>query len=151
ERRLVRRAARVVLTNPDMLHVSMLPHHTSWGSFLASLQYVVIDEVHTYRGVFGSHVAAVLRRLRRLCRHYGSDPRFLCTSATIGNPAEHVERLTGVPTHLVDDDGAPRGPRLFLLWNPPLLSERSGDRRSANTEATLLLTRLVQSGIRTIL
>jgi DEAD/DEAH box helicase domain-containing protein len=150
QRRLARRAARVILTNPDMLHVSILPHHTSWATFLTNLEYVVLDEVHTYRGVFGSHVAAVLRRLRRLCRHYGSDPRFLCTSATIGNPAQHVERLTGVPTEIVDDDGSPHGERLFLLWNPPLLSELTGDRRSANTEATLLLTALVRAGIRSI-
>jgi DEAD/DEAH box helicase domain-containing protein len=150
QRRLVRRAARVVLTNPDMLHVSILPHHTSWGSFLANLEFVILDEVHTYRGVFGSHVSAVLKRLRRLCRHYGSDPRFLCTSATIGNAAQHVERLTGLPTEVVDEDGAARGERLFLLWNPPLLSRHTGDRRSANTEATLLLTALVRSGVRTI-
>jgi DEAD/DEAH box helicase domain-containing protein len=150
QRRLARRAARVLLTNPDMLHLSILPRHTAWATFLSSLEYVILDEVHTYRGVFGSHVAAVLRRLRRLCEHYGSNPRFLCTSATIGNPAQHVEHLTGIPTQIVDEDGSPHGERLFLLWNPPLLSALSGDRRSTNTEATLLLTALVRAGIRSI-
>jgi DEAD/DEAH box helicase domain-containing protein len=149
ERRLIRRAARVILTNPDMLHVSLLPRHPQWASFLANLAYVVVDEVHTYRGVFGSHVAAILRRLRRLCRHYGSDPQFITASATIANPGELVARLTGLETTVVEDDGAPRGERLFALWNPPRLGE-SGDRRSPNTEASWLLTELARHGIRSI-
>jgi DEAD/DEAH box helicase domain-containing protein len=149
ERRLIRRAARVILTNPDMLHVSILPRHPQWAAFLANLAYVVVDEVHTYRGVFGSHVAAVLRRLRRLCRHYGSDPQFITASATIANPGELVTRLTGLETTVVEEDGAPRGERLFALWNPPVMAP-SGDRRSPNTEASWLLTELARHGIRSI-
>jgi DEAD/DEAH box helicase domain-containing protein len=149
ERRLIRRAARVILTNPDMLHVSLLPRHPQWAAFLANLAYVVVDEVHTYRGVFGSHVAAILRRLRRLCRHYGSDPQFIAASATIANPGELVTRLTGLETSVVEDDGAPRGERLFALWNPPVLAA-GGERRSPNTEASWLLTELARHGIRSI-
>jgi DEAD/DEAH box helicase domain-containing protein len=150
ERSLVRRSARVVLTNPDMLHVSLLPHHASWGTFLANLEFVVLDEVHTYRGLFGSHVAAVLRRLARLCDHYGARPQFICSSATIANPSELVHWLTGRDTSVVADDGSPAGAKTFALWNPPLLERENGQRRSANTEATWLFTELVQRGIRNI-
>ena len=149
-RREIRRQAQVVLTNPDMLHVGMLPHHAYWAELLRNLRYVVVDEVHTYRGVFGSHVANVLRRLRRVCAHYGSAPTFVCSSATIGNPGELAERLTGLPFEVVDQDTAPRGPRLFAFWNPPLLEEESGRRRSANQEAAELLARLVRRGVRTL-
>ena len=146
----VKRSAHVVLTNPDMLHLGILPNHTSWASLLRNLRYVVIDEAHVYRGVFGSHVANVIRRLRRICRLYGSSPQFMLCSATIANPGEHVERLTGLPVEVVEDDGAPRGPKDFIFWNPPVVDPASGGRRSANSEATHLFTRMVRSGIRSI-
>jgi len=150
ERPAIRRRSNLVLTNPDMLHVALLPNHKSWGDFLANLEWVVVDEAHTYRGVFGSHVANVLRRLRRLARVYGREPRFLLASATIANPIELAERLVGTPFELVDDDGAPRAGREVAMWNPPLLDERSGTRRSALSEAADLLAELVSQGVRTI-
>lgn len=150
DRPAIRRRNNLVLTNPDMLHVAVLPNHKSWGDFLANLEWVVVDEAHTYRGVFGSHVANVLRRLRRLARAYGSEPRFLLASATIANPVELAERLVGTPFELVDDDGAPRAGREIAMWNPPLLDERSGTRRSALSEAADLLAELVSHGVRTI-
>ncbi len=150
ERPAIRRRSNLVLTNPDMLHVAVLPNHKGWGDFLANLRWVVVDEAHTYRGVFGSHVANVLRRLRRLARAYGSDPRFLLASATIANPVELAERLVGTPFELIDDDGAPRAGREIAMWNPPLLDERSGARRSSLSEAADLLAELVTHGVRTI-
>ncbi|MDP2726643.1 MAG: DEAD/DEAH box helicase [Dehalococcoidia bacterium] len=146
----IKRSAHVILTNPDMLHLGILPNHTSWASLLRKLRYVVIDEAHVYRGVFGSQVANVIRRLRRLCRLYGSSPQFILCSATIANPGEHVERLIGLPVEVVEDDGAPRGPKDFIFWNPPVVDQVSGSRRSANSEATLLFTQMVRSGIRNI-
>jgi len=150
ERPAIRRRSNLVLTNPDMLHMGVLPNHKSWGDFLANLEWVVVDEAHTYRGVFGSHVANVLRRLRRLARAYGSEPRFLLASATIANPVELAERLVGTPFELIDDDGAPRAGREIAMWNPPLIDERSGTRRSALSEAADLLAELVTHGVRTI-
>ena len=150
ERPAIRRRSNLVLTNPDMLHVAILPNHKSWGDFLANLEWVVVDEAHTYRGVFGSHVANVLRRLRRLARAYGSEPRFLLASATIANPVELAERLVGTPFELVDDDGAPRAGREIAMWNPPLIDERTGTRRSALSEAADLLAELVSHEVRTI-
>jgi DEAD/DEAH box helicase domain-containing protein len=150
ERPAIRRRSNLVLTNPDMLHMGVLPNHKSWGDFLANLEWVVVDEAHTYRGVFGSHVANVLRRLRRLARAYGSEPRFLLASATIANPVELAERLVGTPFELIDDDGAPRAGREVAMWNPPLIDERSGTRRSALSEAADLLAELVTHGVRTI-
>ncbi len=150
ERPAIRRKSNLVLTNPDMLHVAVLPNHKKWGDFLANLRWVVVDEAHTYRGVFGSHVANVLRRLRRLARAYGAEPRFLLASATIANPVELAERLVGTPFELVDDDGAPRAGRELAMWNPPLIDERSGTRRSALGEAADLLAELVSQGVRTI-
>ncbi|MGV1048385.1 MAG: DEAD/DEAH box helicase [Solirubrobacterales bacterium] len=150
ERPAIRRRNNLVLTNPDMLHVGVLPNHRSWGDFLANLRWVVVDEAHTYRGVFGSHVANVLRRLRRLARAYGSDPRFLLTSATIANPVELAERLVGTPFELIDDDGAPRAGREIAMWNPPLIDKATGVRRSALSEAADLLAELVSQGVRTI-
>jgi DEAD/DEAH box helicase domain-containing protein len=150
ERPAIRRRSNLVLTNPDMLHVAVLPNHKSWGDFLANLEWVIVDEAHTYRGVFGSHVANVLRRLRRLARAYGSEPRFLLASATIANPVELAERLVGTSFQLVDDDGAPRAGREIAMWNPPLIDERSGSRRSALSEAADLLAELVSHGVRTI-
>jgi DEAD/DEAH box helicase domain-containing protein len=150
ERPAIRRRNNLVLTNPDMLHVALLPHHKRWGDFLTNLEWVVVDEAHTYRGVFGSHVANVLRRLRRVARAYGSEPRFLLASATIANPVELAERLVGTPFELIDDDGAPRAGREVAMWNPPLLDERTGARRSALSEAADLLAELVSQGVRTI-
>jgi DEAD/DEAH box helicase domain-containing protein len=150
ERPAIRRRNNLVLTNPDMLHVGLLPHHKRWGNFLANLDWVVVDEAHTYRGVFGSHVANVLRRLRRVARAYGSEPRFLLASATIANPVELAERLVGTPFELVDDDGAPRAGREVAMWNPPLLDKATGVRRSALSEAADLLAELVSQGVRTI-
>ncbi len=150
ERPAIRRRSNLVLTNPDMLHVGVLPNHKSWGDFLANLGWVVVDEAHTYRGVLGSHVANVLRRLRRLARAYGSEPRFLLASATIANPVELAERLVGEPFELIDDDGAPRTGREIAMWNPPLIDKASGTRRSALSEAADLLAELVSQGVRTI-
>src|SRR5436190_3235634 len=131
ERRAIRSRSNLILTNPDMLNVGVLPHHKNWGDVLANLACVVIDEAHTYRGVFGSHVANVLRRLRRLASAYGTEPRFILTSATITNPRELAERLSGLDFTLVDRDGAPRAERRIAMWNPPLLDEDSGKRGSA--------------------
>ena len=145
-----RRHATVVLTNPDMLHVGLLPHHARWATFLMRLRYVVVDELHTLRGIFGSHVAHLLRRLRRVCAHYGSSPTFVFGSATIGDPGGLASALCGIDVVEVTDDGSPRGERLFALWNPPLLDERSGARLSANSETAALLASLVGHGYRTI-
>jgi DEAD/DEAH box helicase domain-containing protein len=150
ERPAIRRRNNLVLTNPDMLHVGILPHHKGWGDFLANLGWVVVDEAHTYRGVFGSHVANVLRRLRRVARAYGAEPRFLLASATIANPVELAERLVGESFELIDDDGAPRSGREIAMWNPPLIDKASGARRSPLSEAAGLLAELVSQGVRTI-
>lgn len=133
QRRQIRAAPGILVTNPDMLHAGILPYHTSWRQLFGNLRVVVVDEIHTYRGVFGSHVANVLRRLRRLCHFYGSDPLFICSSATIANPREHAERLVELPFTLIDehDNGAPRGEKQFLLYNPPLIDEELGMRRSS--------------------
>ena len=150
DRARIRKRAAILLTNPDMLHVGILPNHNLWSHFFANLKYVVIDEAHVYRGVFGSQVANVLRRLRRICRFYGADPQFVCCSATIANPKEHIQRLTAAPTQVIDDDGSPSGEKLFVLWNPPFLDEAKTSRRSANMEATNLFVELVQHGLRNI-
>jgi DEAD/DEAH box helicase domain-containing protein len=147
----IRRRANVVLTNPDMLHVGILPNHAAWAELFANLAIVVIDEAHVYRGVFGSHVANVLRRLRRIAAAYGTTPRFLLTSATIANPVELAERLTGLEdVSLIDEDGSPAPGRQLAVWNPPLTDEALGKRRSALAEAAELLTRLVRDGARLI-
>src|SRR6478672_1778089 len=150
DRPQIRRRSNLILTNSDMLHVGILPHHKSWGDFLANLGWVVVDEAHTYRGVFGSHVANVLRRLRRVARHYGAEPRFMLTSATIANPVELAEDLVGTPFQLIDDDGAPRARRRIGMWNPPVIDPRSMTRRSVLSEAAELLADLVGEGMRTI-
>ncbi|MFD9573124.1 DEAD/DEAH box helicase [Streptomyces sp. NPDC059982] len=154
EREWVRQYANYVLTNPDMLHRGILPSHPRWSSFLKALRYVVIDECHTYRGVFGSHVAQVLRRLRRLCARYGSEPVFLLASATASDPAAAATRLTGVPVTEVTDDASPRGEVVFALWEPPL-TDLKGEkgapvRRTATAETADLLTDLVVQGVRTV-
>ncbi len=150
ERGDIRRRARLILSNPDMLHVGILPNHQQWSRLLRRLKYVVVDEAHIYRGVFGSHVACVLRRLRRLCRFYGSNPQFICCSATIANPGEHAEKLVGLPFSVVDDDGSPRGGKEFVFWNPPLIDKARSVRRSANGEASNLFAELVSQNIRTL-
>lgn len=149
-RRLIKREAQVVLTNPDMLHVGILPYHHTWSEFFRNLQYVVLDEVHTYRGIFGSHTANVIRRLRRICAHYGANPRFICCSATIGNPDELAERLTGLPMRLIQDDGAPQGRKVIAFWNPPVVDKLTGKRRSGNLEAADLMSLLVRRRVRNI-
>ena len=150
ERGRVRRLAQIVLTNPDMLHFGMLPNHKNWSRLLSKLKYVVIDEAHVYRGVFGSHVANILRRLRRVCRLYGSTPQFILCSATIANPREHAEALVGRKFEVVSEDGAPSGHKTFTFWNPPIIDEARSLRRSSTTEATFLFTKLVARGIRTL-
>lgn len=149
ERPFIKASANVVLTNPDMLHVGILPYHTTWSGLFRNLKYVVIDEVHSYRGVFGSHVANIMRRLRRVAEYYGSRPQFVCASATVRDPGKLVSDLTGVDVRVIDNDGSPAGEKAFVFWNPPYLAGK-GERRSANSEAVGLFTRLVQSGIRTI-
>ncbi|MFN8421928.1 MAG: DEAD/DEAH box helicase [Anaerolineae bacterium] len=149
-RRRVRTAARVVLTNPDMLHTGLLPHHTAWSEFFAGLRYVVIDEMHVYRGVFGSHVANVLRRLRRIAAFHGGSPRFLLTSATIANPAELAEALAGAPPFVVDDDGAPTGRRLFACYNPPVVDTTLNLRRGVVAEADPIVRHFLAGGVQTI-
>ena len=147
----IRRSANVVLTNPDMLHVGILPNHGAWAELFANLAVVVVDEAHVYRGVFGSHVANVLRRLRRIAGAYGTEPRFLLTSATIANPLELSERLTGLEgVRLIDEDGSPAPQRRIAIWNPPPTDERLGTRRSALAEAAEMLAALVRKGARAI-
>jgi DEAD/DEAH box helicase domain-containing protein len=151
ERAAIRKRSNVILTNPDMLHVGILPHHATWGDLFANLAFVVVDEAHVYRGVFGSHVANVLRRLRRVARIHGTEPRFLLASATIANPLELAERLTGIDGfRLIDDDAAPRAARRVAIWNPPLLDEELGLRASALYEAAELFSELIASGSRVI-
>jgi DEAD/DEAH box helicase domain-containing protein len=146
----IRKWANAILSNPDMLHVGILPHHDRWGDVLANLRYVVVDEAHVYRGVFGSHVGNVLRRLRRLARVYGSEPQFLLASATIANPAELARSLLGVDATVIGDDAAPRAERTVVLWNPPLLDEELGLRASGLSEGSRLLADLVSRGLRTL-
>ena len=146
----IRKWANVILTNPDMLHVGVLPHHDRWGDVLSNLRYVVVDEAHVYRGVFGSHVGNVLRRLRRLARAYGSEPQFVLASATIANPAQLAESLLGEPASVVDSDAAPATERTIALWNPELIDAELGVRASALGDASRLLAGFVTAGQRTI-
>lgn len=150
-RQMVRKAGNIVITNPDMLHSAILPHHTKWVSFFEHLKYIVIDELHTYRGVFGSHVANVIRRLKRICAFYGSSPQFICTSATIANPRELAEHLTEEPMELVDNNGAPTGKKHFLFYNPPIVNRQLNIRRSATLEARDIASAFLTNGIQTIL
>ena len=146
----LRKSGQIILTNPDMLHLGVLPNHPLWGSFFRNLRFVVVDEAHIYRGVFGSQVACVLRRLRRVCALYGAEPQFIAASATIANPARHFTALTGVEPQVIDDDGSPQGPRTFALWNPPFIDRAQTSRRSPNGEATTLFASLVRNNTRTI-
>lgn len=146
----VRKAGHIVITNPDMLHAAILPHHTKWISFFENLRYVVIDELHTYRGVFGSHVANVIARLRRICAYYGSAPQFICTSATIANPKELAEELTNEPFELIDQNGAPKGKKHFIFYNPPMVNEPLQIRQSALNKAQEIAGSFLSEGIQTI-
>jgi DEAD/DEAH box helicase domain-containing protein len=150
-RQKVRKAGHIVITNPDMLHSAILPHHTKWVSLFENLKYVVIDELHIYRGVFGSHVANVIRRLKRICHYYGSDPIFICTSATIANPLELAETLTEKKMELVDNNGAPSGVKHFLFYNPPIVNKPLNIRRSATLEVRKLAANLLKNKIQTII
>jgi DEAD/DEAH box helicase domain-containing protein len=150
ERARIRRTANFILTNPDMLHQAILPNHERWALFLSRLAYVVIDEAHTLRGVFGAHVAVIVRRLRRLARRHGAEPTFILASATLGNPGELAGRLTGLPVEEITSDGSPRGPLTFALWEPPMLDEATGQRRSTNVEAANWLAGGVEAGIRSL-
>jgi DEAD/DEAH box helicase domain-containing protein len=146
----IRRRSNILLTNPDMLNIGILPNHEAWADFLRNLEIIAVDEAHVLRGVFGSHVAAVLRRLRRVARLHGGDPKFVLTSATIANPQELAESLTGLPFALVDNDGASTGERRVIFRNPPLLDKEKGERRSLLTEGALVFANLVSQGVRTI-
>jgi len=149
-RQKVRKAGHIVITNPDMLHSAILPHHTKWVSLFENLKYVVIDELHTYRGVFGSHVANVIRRLKRICRYYGSVPQFVCTSATIANPKELAEALTDEQMVLVNNNGAPSSRKHFIFYNPPIVNKPLNIRKSATLEARKLASEFLKQKIQTI-
>ncbi len=149
-RSAIRKAGQIVVTNPDMLHSAILPHHTKWFQLFEQLRIIVIDELHTYRGVFGSHVANVLRRLLRICAHYGSHPVIVCCSATIGNPGELAAVLTGRPARIVDRNGAPSGVRHVLLVDPPIVDRSTGARGSAHTLANRWALPFLRAGRQTI-
>lgn len=150
QRQWVRKNANVILTNPDMLHLGILPNHAKWADFFVRLKYVVVDEMHMFRGIFGSHVALILRRLRRLAAHYGANPVFIFTSATIGNPADLATKLSGLEVGLRDQDDSPSGEKLIALWNPPIEDEEQGRRRSAMAETSDLFVDLVRHDHHTI-
>jgi DEAD/DEAH box helicase domain-containing protein len=150
-RRAIRGKAHVVLSNPDMVHSGILPHHPRWAKLFENLRFVIIDELHAYRGVFGSHLANILRRLQRVCRHYGSDPVFICSSATIANPRELAEGLTGRPFELVEKNGAPRGEKFFLFVNPPVVNAQLGIRRSYLAEARRVALEFLRHNLQLIL
>lgn len=149
-RQVVRKAGHIVITNPDMLHSAILPHHTKWVSLFENLKYVVIDELHTYRGVFGSHVANVIRRLKRIAAYYGSHPQFICTSATIANPLELSENLTGVKMTVIENNGAPRGRKHFVFYNPPVINKPLQIRKSTTVEVKRIASKLLANDIKTI-
>ncbi|MBA2940055.1 DEAD/DEAH box helicase [Paenibacillus sp. CGMCC 1.16610] len=149
-RQIVKNVGHIVITNPDMLHSAILPHHTKWVSLFSNLKYIVIDELHTYRGVFGSHVANVIRRLLRICKFYGSNPLFICTSATIANPKELAEQLTGKPMRLINDNGAPRGRKHFVFYNPPIVNKPLNLRKSATVEVNQLAKEFLSNKVQTI-
>ena len=149
-RRLIRSAGHIVVTNPDMLHTGILPHHTKWIKLFENLKYVVIDEVHQYRGVFGSHLANVVKRLQRICRFYGSNPLFICSSATIANPDDLARRIIGREVTLIDNNGAPSGQKHFALYNPPVINRQLGIRKSAINEAARLAAGFLRHRIQTI-
>jgi DEAD/DEAH box helicase domain-containing protein len=149
-RKAIRQRANIVLTNPDMLHAGILPHHTRWAKLFENLRYIVIDELHYYRGVYGSHLANVLRRLKRICEFYGSKPIFICCSATIANPRELAEALTESPFSIVDSNGAPRGEKFFVFYNPPVVNRQLGIRRSYIAETRRLALEFIQHQLQTL-
>jgi len=149
-RQAIRTHGDIVVSNPDMLHQAILPHHTKWAQFFENLRFVVIDELHTYRGVFGSHVANVLRRLRRICAFYGVSPQFIACSATIGNPKEHAEALIGADVCAISQSGAPRGERHVLLWNPPVINPDLGIRASARSQSSRIARHAIRAKLKTI-
>jgi len=149
-RQAIRKQGHVVVTNPDMLHAGILPHHTKWQKLFTNLKYVVIDELHVYRGVFGSHFTNVIRRLKRICRFYGKEPVFICCSATVANPKEHAERLLERPVKLIEKSGAPTAKRTFILYNPPIVNRELGIRQSAMTPARMMASELISNDIQTI-
>lgn len=149
-RKAIRQAGHIVVTNPDMLHSGILPHHTKWTKLFENLKFIVIDEVHHYRGVFGSHLANVIRRLRRICEFYGSNPQFICCSATIANPGELASRITGAEVKLIDNNGAPSCEKHIIFYNPPLVNKELGIRRSSMLEAEGLAESLIRNGVQTI-
>jgi len=149
-RQAIRLHGDIVVSNPDMLHQGILPHHTKWAQFFENLQYVVIDEVHTYRGVFGSHVTNVLRRLKRICAFYGAHPQFILCSATIGNPQAHAEALIEAPVHAITESGAPAGDKHVLLWNPPVVNPDLGLRASARSQSNRIARIAIKSGLKTL-
>jgi len=149
-RKAIRTAGHIVVTNPDMLHQGILPHHTKWIKLFENLTYIVIDEVHHYRGVFGSHLANIIRRLKRICKFYGSNPQFICCSATIGNPRELAEKILETECELIDNNGAPRGEKHFILYNPPIVNYELGIRRSVVNETRKLAEKFLVSKIQTI-
>ena len=149
-RRTIRARAHIVLSNPDMVHSGILPHHPRWAKLFENLRYVIVDELHAYRGVFGSHLCNVLRRLQRICRHYGSDPVFLCSSATIANPRELAERLTERPFELVEKSGAPRGEKYFVFVNPPVVNQQLGIRRSYLSETRRIASEFLKRNLQLI-
>lgn len=150
-RKAIRQAGHIVVTNPDMLHSGIMPHHTKWVKLFENLKYIVIDEMHTYRGVFGSHMANVIRRLKRICRFYGSDPRFICCSATIANPKELAQRIIEEPVELIDQNGAPGGKKHLIFYNPPLVNRELGIRRSSLLETRRIGGQLMTNGIQSII
>ena len=149
-RKAIRQRANIVLTNPDMLHAGILPHHTRWAKLFENLRYVVVDELHCYRGVYGSHLANLLRRLKRICEFYGSKPIFICCSATIANPRELAEALTGSPFRIVDSSGAPRGEKFFVFYNPPVVNRPLGIRRSYIAEARRIALEFIEHHLQTL-
>jgi DEAD/DEAH box helicase domain-containing protein len=149
-RQAIRLHGDLVISNPDMLHQALLPHHTKWAQFFESLRFVVIDEIHSYRGVFGAHLANVMRRLKRICAFYGSNPQFILASATIGNPAEHASALIGAPVCAITESGAPTGEKHLLLWNPPMVNRELGIRASARSQSTRIARLAVKSGLKVL-
>ncbi|MEO8372879.1 MAG: DEAD/DEAH box helicase [Candidatus Solibacter sp.] len=149
-RRAIRQRANVVLSNPDMLHSGILPHHTKWARYFENLRYIVIDELHYYRGVYGSHFANLLRRMARICEFYNSKPQFICCSATIANPRELAEALTGEPFELVERNGAPRGEKFFIFYNPPVVNRQLGIRRSYIAETRRMALKFIENNLQTL-
>ncbi len=149
-RNIIRKAGNIVVTNPDMLHSGILPHHTIWIKLFENLKYIVIDELHHYRGVFGSNLSNVLRRLMRLCEFYGSKPQFILCSATIGNPKELAEKIIGRPVEVIDENGAPSGEKHFVIYNPPVINRQLGIRKSSVSESARLAGMVIANGIQTI-